>query len=66
MTDVDRMRVGERWARCWLTSTPRCRATLAAAEVTTAADAGDGQRNPGLDRAATRPRRTPRRRGELG
>jgi hypothetical protein len=31
MTDVDRMRVGERWARCWLTSTPRCRATLAAA-----------------------------------
>jgi hypothetical protein len=36
------------------------------AEVTAAADAGDGQRNPGLDRAATRPRRTPRRRGELG
>jgi hypothetical protein len=31
------------------------------AKVTAAADAGYGQRNPGLNRAATRPRRTPRR-----
>jgi hypothetical protein len=31
------------------------------AEVTAAADAGYGQRNPGPDPAASRPRRTPRR-----
>jgi hypothetical protein len=36
------------------------------AEVNAPAYAGDGQRNPGLHREATRPRRTPGRRGELG
>jgi hypothetical protein len=67
MTDVGRMSVGEllgrvladehaevsRDAGCWLAQQGR------EAEVTAAADAGYGQRNPGPARAASR--RTPRR-----
>jgi hypothetical protein len=69
MTDVGRMSVGERLGRvladehadvsrdagCCLARQGR------EAEVTAATDAGSGQRNPGPARAASRPRRTPRR-----
>jgi hypothetical protein len=69
MTEVGRMSVGERLGRvladehadlsrdagCCLARQGR------EAEVTAATDAGDGQRNPGPARAASRPRRTPRR-----
>jgi hypothetical protein len=74
MTDVGRMSVGELLGRvladehadlscdagCCLAQRGR------EAEVTAATDAGYGQRNPGPARAASRPRRTPRRRGDLG
>jgi hypothetical protein len=69
MTEVGGMRVGEllgrvradehadlsRDAGCCLAQQGR------EAEVTAATDAGDGQRNPGPARAASPPRRTPRR-----
>jgi hypothetical protein len=69
MTDVGRMSVGERLGKvladehadvsrdagCCLARQGR------EAEVTAATDAGSGQRNPGPARAASRPRRTPRR-----
>jgi hypothetical protein len=74
MTDVGGMSVGELLGRVLADEhadvsrdTGCCLAQQGReAEVTAAADAGYGQRNPGPDRAATRPRRTPRRRGDLG
>jgi hypothetical protein len=58
MSDVDRMRVGERWAGCWLTSTPRCRATLAAAWPASKGSRRDRGRR--RRRRPTQPRTGPR------
>jgi hypothetical protein len=69
MTDVGRMSVGELLGRVLadeyaeVSRDTGCRLAQQGreAEVTAATDAGDGQPNPGPARAASRPRRTPRR-----
>jgi hypothetical protein len=69
MTEVGRMSVGELLGRVladehadvWRDAGGCLAQQAREAEVTAATDAGSGQRNPGPARAASRPRRTPRR-----
>jgi hypothetical protein len=68
MTDVGRVSVGELLGRVLADEHAEVSCDVGGclaqrgreAEVTAAADAGYGQRNPGPARAASRPRRTPR------